>query len=230
LIFSLVLQEKEREMRTVTLEGGGELPVGKILCIGRNYVDHIRELGNEAPDRPVVFLKPSTSIVPDGGRVVIPSYSSDCHHEGELALLVGKEGKDIAQETALDFLAGYGVAIDLTLRDVQAELKKKGLPWDIAKGFDTACPVSTFVPASRVRDPQDLRIVLTVNGETRQDGSTSLMIHPVAEIVAYLSTFFTLEPGDVILTGTPAGVSAIRSGDTVRAEVAGIASVTVTVG
>jgi acylpyruvate hydrolase len=216
-------------MKTVMLEGAGEFAVGKILCIGRNYVDHIRELGNETPDRPVVFLKPASSIIQDGGRIVVPPYSSDCHHEGELALLVGKAGKDIPQERALEHLAGYGVAIDLTLRDVQAELKKKGLPWDIAKGFDTACPLSTFIPASKVADPQDLRIVLTVNGETRQDGSTSLMIHPVAEIVSYLSTVFTLEPGDVILTGTPAGVSSIRSGDTVHAEIPGVAALTVTV-
>lgn len=216
-------------MKTVTLVGVGDYPVGKLLCIGRNYVDHIRELGNETPERPVVFTKPSSSIIPDGGVIVIPPYSSDCHHEGELALLIGVAGKDIPRERALEHVCGYGVAVDLTLRDVQAELKNKGLPWDIAKGFDTACPLSTFLPASQVPDPQNLRIILRVNGQTRQDGSTALMIHSAAEIVSYLSTVFTLEPGDVILTGTPAGVSAIRSGDRIEAEVAGVAQLSVTV-
>uniref|UniRef100_UPI00262848AF fumarylacetoacetate hydrolase family protein n=1 Tax=Geobacter sp. TaxID=46610 RepID=UPI00262848AF len=123
----------------------------------------------------------------------------------------------------------YGVAIDLTLRDVQAELKKKGLPWDIAKGFDTACPLSEFVPAERIADPQDLRIRLAVNGALRQDGSTSLMIHPVRELISYLSGIFTLEPGDVILTGTPAGVGPLVSGDTVEAEIPGAGSLRVSV-
>jgi len=192
-------------------------------------VEHIRELGNETPDTPVIFMKPATSVIGDGDTIVIPAYSKDCHHEAELAVLIGTTGKDIPAERALEHVAGYGVAIDLTLRDVQAELKKKGLPWDIAKGFDTACPLSPFVPAARVADPQDLRILLTVNGETRQDGSTSLMIHPVREIISYLSGIFTLEPGDVVLTGTPAGVSAIVSGDKLVAEIPGVARLQVPV-
>jgi len=126
-------------------------------------------------------------------------------------------------------VAGYGVAIDLTLRDVQAELKKKGLPWEIAKGFDTSCPLSAFVPASRVADPHDLRITLRVNGEMRQDGSTSLMIHRIPQILSYMSGVFTLEPGDVILTGTPAGVGPLVAGDTVEAEVVGVAALRVAV-
>lgn len=217
-------------MKFATLAGSGtEYPIGKILCIGRNYAEHIRELGNETPDAPVIFMKPASSVIGDGGTIVIPPYSKDCHHEAELAVLIGTEGKDIPAERALDHVAGYGVAIDLTLRDVQAELKKKGLPWDIAKGFDTACPLSAFAPADRIADPQDLRIILTVNGETRQDGSTSLMIHPVREIISYLSGIFTLEPGDVILTGTPAGVSAITRGDALVAEIPGVARLQATV-
>lgn len=217
-------------MKFATLtDSGTEYPIGKILCIGRNYAEHIRELGNETPDAPVIFMKPASSVIGDGGTVVIPPYSRDCHHEAELAVLIGTAGKDISPERALDHVAGYGVAIDLTLRDVQAELKKKGLPWDIAKGFDTACPLSAFAPADRVADPQDLRIILTVNGETRQDGSTALMIHPVREIISYLSGIFSLEPGDVILTGTPAGVSAIVSGDKLDAEIPGVARLQTTV-
>lgn len=217
-------------MTFATLAGSStEYPIGKILCIGRNYAEHIKELGNEAPDEPVIFTKPATSVIGDGDVIVIPPYSRDCHHEAELAVLIGTEGKDIPVERALEHVAGYGVAIDLTLRDVQAELKKKGLPWDIAKGFDTACPLSTFVPADRVADPQDLRIILTVNGETRQDGSTSLMIHTVREIISHMSGIFTLKPGDVILTGTPSGVSPIVSGDRLVAEIPGVARLQVSV-
>lgn len=217
-------------MKFATLtDSGTEYPIGKILCIGRNYAEHIRELGNETPDAPVIFMKPASSVIGDGGTIVIPPYSRDCHHEAELAVLIGTAGKDIPTERALDHVAGYGVAIDLTLRDVQAELKKKGLPWEIAKGFDTACPLSVFAPADRVADPQDLRIIMTVNGGTRQDGSTSLMIHPVREIISYLSGIFTLEPGDVILTGTPAGVSAIAPGDQLVAEILGVARLQATV-
>lgn len=217
-------------MKFATLaESGSEYPIGKILCIGRNYAEHIKELGNEPPDAPVIFMKPATSVIGDGGTIVIPPYSKDCHHEAELAVLIGTAGKDIPAGRALEHVAGYGVAIDLTLRDVQAELKKKGLPWDIAKGFDTACPLSAFAPAERVADPQDLRILLTVNGETRQDGSTSLMIHTVSQIISYLSGIFTLEPGDVILTGTPAGVSAISPGDELVAKIPGVARLQVTV-
>ncbi|HEY6097228.1 MAG TPA: fumarylacetoacetate hydrolase family protein, partial [Candidatus Deferrimicrobium sp.] len=138
-------------------------------------------------------------------------------------------GKDIPADRAMECIAGYGVGIDLTLRDVQGELKKKGLPWEIAKGFDTACPLSAFVEASEVADPQDLRIRLAVNGETRQDGNTSMMIHRIPAIVSHMSGRFTLEPGDVILTGTPAGVSRIVTGDRLEAEIPGVAVLRVSV-
>jgi 5-carboxymethyl-2-hydroxymuconate isomerase len=216
-------------MKTARLTTGQEYPIGKILCIGRNYAEHIRELGNETPDAPVIFMKPASSIIGDGGTIVIPPYSSDCHHEAELALLIGKEGKNIPTESALEHIAGYGVAIDLTLRDVQAEQKKKGLPWEIAKGFDTACPLSPFVPADWIHDPQALRIRLSVNGSVRQDGATDLMIHSVAAVISQMSAIFTLEPGDVILTGTPAGVGPVKSGDDVTAEIPGVGSLRVTV-
>jgi len=216
-------------MSTATLTTGEKLPIGKILCIGRNYVDHIKELGNEASVAPVIFMKPASSVIGENEEVVIPAYSDNCHHEAELALLVGKSSKDISEETALSCLAGYGVAIDLTLRDVQDELKKKGLPWDIAKGFDTACPLSKFIPAGQVADPQNLIITMKVNGELRQNGSTSLMIHTVAKIISHLSTIFTLEPGDIILTGTPAGVSRVVAGDLLSAEIGGVGKIEVRV-
>jgi 5-carboxymethyl-2-hydroxymuconate isomerase len=206
-----------------------EYLIGKILCIGRNYVDHIKELGNETPAAPVVFMKPATAVVADGGTVVIPPFSTECHYEAELAVLIGTDGKDIPEAEALSHVAGYGVAIDMTLRDVQDNLKKKGLPWEIAKGFDTSCPLSDFTPAAHVHDPQNLTIRLLLNGEERQNGSTGLMINPVARIISYLSTVFTLEEGDVILTGTPAGVGPVRPGDGMVAEIAGVGRLTVTV-
>ena len=206
-----------------------EYLIGKILCIGRNYVDHIKELGNETPAAPVVFMKPATAVVDDGGAVVIPPYSTQCHYEAELAVLIGTDGKDIPEAEALSHVAGYGVAIDMTLRDVQDSLKKKGLPWEIAKGFDTSCPLSAFTPAAQVPDPQGLTIRLLLNGAERQNGSTGLMINPVARIISYLSTIFTLEEGDVILTGTPAGVGQVQPGDGMVAEIAGVGRLTISV-
>jgi 2-keto-4-pentenoate hydratase/2-oxohepta-3-ene-1,7-dioic acid hydratase in catechol pathway len=217
-------------MKKAQLLGSQEsLPIGKILCIGRNYADHIKELGNETPERPIIFMKPASCVIGEGEQIVIPPYSNDCHHEAELALLIGTGGKSIPAGEAMRHVAGFGVAIDLTLRDVQAEQKKKGLPWEIAKGFDTACPLSPFVPAAAVTEPQDLRITLSVNGEPRQDGSTALMIHRMPELISYISSIFTLEPGDLILTGTPAGVGPIKSGDRVVAEIAQVGRLSVTV-
>ena len=216
-------------MRTARLTSGRHLPIGKILCIGRNYSDHIRELGNATPEAPVIFIKPSSSVIGEGDAIVIPPYSRECHYEAELALLIGRKGKDIPVDRAMEHIVGYGVGIDLTLRDVQDEQKKKGLPWEIAKGFDTSCPLSTFVEASGVADPQNLQIRLTVNGKIRQDGNTSMMIHRIPAIISYMSRSFTLEPGDVILTGTPAGVGRIVPGDHLVAEIPGVATLRVSV-
>lgn len=207
-------------MHTVTLIGTGrDYRVGKIVCLGRNYGEHIRELGNEVPDKPILFIKPATSIIGQGGTVVIPPYTRDCHHEVELAVLIGAGGRDIAEEDAMRHVAGYGVAIDMTLRDVQSEQKRKGLPWEIAKAFDTSCPLSDFVPADTVPDPHDLRLALAVNGEPRQDASTSGMMRRIPAIIREISAIFTLEEGDVILTGTPAGVGPVVAGDSMAAEI-----------
>jgi len=216
-------------MRTARLTSGQQFPIGKILCIGRNYAEHIKEMGNATPEAPVIFIKPASSVIGEGEEIVIPPYSHDCHHEAELALLIGRKGKDIPVDQAMEYVAGYGVGIDLTLRDVQGELKKKGLPWEIAKGFDTACPLSAFMEASNVSDPQNLQIRLTVNGEIRQDGNSSMMIHSIPAIISHMSGCFTIEPGDVILTGTPAGVSRIVPGDILAAEIPGVASLRVSV-
>jgi 5-carboxymethyl-2-hydroxymuconate isomerase len=210
-------------------ESGKSFNIGKIICLGRNYRDHIRELGNQVPDRAVIFCKPASSVIPDGGTIEIPDYSEDCHHELELALLIGKSGKNIAAEQALQHVAGYGVALDLTLRDLQAELKEKGLPWEIAKGFDSSCPLSDFVPADQVKNPNDIRLTLKVNGELRQEGTTAQMMRNIEQIIAETSIFYRLQPGDIILTGTPAGVSRISSGDELFGEIEQVGSLRVRV-
>ncbi len=204
-------------------------PVGKIICLGQNYLDHIRELGSKVPDRAVIFCKPPCSLLANGGVIEIPEYSNDCHHELELALLVGKTGKHIQEKDALSYLAGYGVALDLTLRDIQSEQKSRGLPWEIAKGFDTSCPISDFIPADKVSDPNNLELKLKVNGDIRQHGNTNQMMRSVEKIVAEISNFFTLETGDIILTGTPAGVSRIQSGDHLEGTIEQVGSLQVSV-
>jgi len=206
-----------------------EFIIGKIVCLARNYAEHARELGNETPAAPVLFMKPASSVIGDGDSVRIPEYSKECHFEVELALLIGKKCRGVSAVDALDFVAGYGVAIDMTLRDVQNQLKAKGLPWEIAKGFDTACPLSGFVPSVAVSDPHALTLKLSVNGEIRQNGCTSDMIHRIPQIISHISSIFTLEPGDVILTGTPAGVGQVIAGDIMTAEIDSVGRLTVPV-
>ncbi len=215
-------------MHTVKLNGR-DIPVGKIVCIGRNYAEHIKELGNTTSEKPVIFIKPANTIVPSGGVIVIPDYSNNCHHEIELAILIGKEAKSDTAEEALDHVTGYAVALDLTLRDVQSAQKEKGLPWEIAKAFDTSCPLSDFVSADQVTDPQQLQLKLTVNGEVRQEGNSSDMMRTTAQLIAVVSTYFTLEEGDVLLTGTPAGVGRICSGDQLEASIEQIGTLSVSV-
>lgn len=204
-------------------------PVGKIVCLGRNYLDHIRELNNEIPDRPVIFCKPASSLLTNNGEIIIPTYSNDCHHELELALLIGKKGKHIPKAEARSHVYGYAVALDLTLRDVQNQQKSKGLPWEIAKGFDTSCPLSDFVRAEQIHDPDNLQLNLKVNGQLRQQGNTNMMMRSVAQIVSEISEFYTLEEGDIILTGTPAGVAPIVGGDLLEGTIEQVGQLRVTV-
>ncbi|MDD2307997.1 MAG: fumarylacetoacetate hydrolase family protein [Desulfuromonadaceae bacterium] len=206
-----------------------QFTIGKIVCLARNYAEHARELGNETPAAPVLFMKPASSVVGDGEAIKIPAYSQECHYEVELAVLIGTQCRSVSAEDVMKYVAGYGVAIDMTLRDVQNQLKAKGLPWEIAKGFDTSCPLSDFVPAAAVADPHSLNLKLAVNGEARQDGSSADMIHRLPQILAYISGIFTLEPGDVILTGTPAGVGPVRAGDVMTAEIASVGRLTISV-
>ena len=203
--------------------------VGKILCVTRNYQAHAAELNNEAPAQPIFFLKPASSIIGQGETAVIPPFSSDCQHEVELAVLIGKWGKNIATEAALTHVAGYGIGIDLTLRDLQSELKSQRLPWSMAKGFDTSCPLSDFTPAGEVGDPQALDLTLYVNDRLRQQGNSADMIHSIPTLISAASAVFSLEAGDILLTGTPPGVGPVFSGDRLRAEISGLGKLTVRV-
>lgn len=192
-------------------------PINNIFCIGRNYVNHAKELNNPVPEEPVVFMKPTSSIIFDGGLIMLPPQSEEVHHEVELVIAIGREGKHIPKKRALEYIMGYGIGIDVTARDLQQKAKEKGHPWTIAKGFDTFTPISRFITPGQVGDPHDLNLKLEVNGEVRQDGSTADMIFPIESLVAYLSTIFTLSPGDLIFTGTPAGVSRVNAGDEIKA-------------
>ena len=203
----------------VVLRGTGErLRVGKIVAVGLNYGDHIRELGG-ADTTPVLFFKPPTALVQDGETVVLPRDAGEVHHEVELVVVIGAPGRAIEPERALDHVLGYAVGIDLTLRDLQREAKKRGDPWDVAKGFDGSAPVSWVQPAAEVGDGSGLAIRLAVNGETRQNDSTSRMLRPVRDIVAIASRYITLETGDLRFTGTPAGVGPVVPGDSLEAEI-----------
>ncbi|MEA3465332.1 MAG: fumarylacetoacetate hydrolase family protein [Thermodesulfobacteriota bacterium] len=217
-------------MHNIRLTGNDSpIAVGKIICLARNYVAHAQELGNEVPGEPVLFIKPASSIIGAGGTVEIPDYSDDCHHEVELAVLIGKKGKKISADSAMSHVTGYGVAIDMTLRDTQAKLKEKGYPWELAKGFDTACPLSDFVPATQIDDPHNLAIQLRVNDQLRQDSTTACMINRIPDTIAFITQAFTLEPGDIILTGTPAGVGRVQSGDRMSTWIAGVGELQVDV-
>ncbi len=191
-----------------------DLPVGKIVCVGRNYASHAAELNNPIPDSPLLFIKPSTCAVALTSPIALPLDQGEVHHEVELALLVGRTLKGAAPEEVDAAIWGFGVGLDLTLRDVQAALKAKGHPWERAKAFDGACPLSPFEPG--VIDWREVPIQLFVNGELRQDGHSRDMLNPVLELIAHMSAVFTLLPGDVIMTGTPAGVGPLRSGDKLR--------------
>ncbi len=198
----------------------------KVFCLGMNYSDHIAEMKSEVPPNPVFFLKPSTAIIREGDDIVLPSISSEVHYEVELAVLIGKSGKKIPLHTAYDYVAGYGVGIDVTLRDVQFAAKEKGHPWTLAKGFDTSAPVSKFIKPAHITNIYHEGLSLWVNDVLKQHNSPASMIFRIDEIIAYISLFFTLEKGDIIFTGTPKGVGRIENGDVVKASLGNLVSLT----
>lgn len=196
----------------------------KVLCVGRNYVRHVKELGGQGSERPVWFWKPDTAVVGDGDPVVVPAGIGSVHHEVELAVRIAKELRRVDAATALRHVDALTVAVDVTARDLQDEAKKAGAPWDQAKGYDSFLPLGPWQPLAG-RDLQGLRLRLAVNGQVRQDGRTADMTWPVAELLARASRWTTLRPGDVLLTGTPEGVGPIVPGDRMEAEVVGVARV-----
>ena len=203
--------------------------VHRIFCVGQNYADHVAEMGGDAKvNPPVFFMKPASAVVNAPRTIPFPPATENLHHEVELVVVLGRGGTDITEEDALGHVYGYAVGNDLTRRDIQAAMKDKGLPWDMAKGFDNSAVIGQVHPVSKVGHPTSGFVRCTVDGELRQDGDLTQMIWSVPEIIATLSTFVTLQEGDIIMTGTPAGVGPIERGQTCICEIEGLSEASVT--
>jgi fumarylpyruvate hydrolase len=217
---------------TVPVDGiDAAFPVARVFCVGRNYAEHAIEMGHD-PDRepPFFFMKPADAIVPSGSSLPFPVKTEDLHHEIELVVAIGEGGQDIEEEKALDHVFGYAVGLDMTRRDLQAVAKKAGRPWDMAKGFDNSAPTSAIRRVADIGHPNDGAIWLRINGEMRQEGDLAQQIWKVPETISYLSTLVTLRPGDLIMTGTPAGVGRVERGDHLEGHVDGVGDLTVSYG
>jgi fumarylpyruvate hydrolase len=210
-------------------ESNQTFPVGRIYCVGRNYAEHAREMGHD-PQRepPFFFMKPADAIVASGATLPYPQATKDLHHEIEMVVAIGKDGADIPVEKALDHVFGYGVGLDMTRRDLQGEAKKMGRPWEMGKAFDNSAPCTALKPVTMVGHPSKGAIWLKVNGAVKQKGDLSEMIWNVPEMISYLSKLITLRAGDVIMSGTPAGVGPVRAGDRLEGHVDGVGDLTVT--
>lgn len=202
-----------------------EYPVGKIVCVGRNYAKHAEELGNEIPKFPIIFLKPPSTLIYNGDLIIHPKYSNEMHHEVELVLLIGKTIKNGTLEESENAIIGYGVGLDMTLRDLQNEYREKGSPWTLAKSFDTCAVVSNFTPKPDYNLTGTEEIVLIKNGNIQQKSRLDKMIFSPAEIVKYISERMTLEPGDLIYTGTPEGVSKVDRSDVLKSFITNIGEI-----
>ena len=204
-------------------------PVGRIYCVGRNYADHAREMGHD-PDRelPFFFMKPASAIVQNDSTIDYPAGTSDCHHEIELVVAIGTGGRHIAATKALDHVWGYGVGLDMTRRDLQAQAKKMGRPWEMGKAFDESAPMTALAPAASIGHPATGAIWLKVNGQLRQQGDLAMQIWSVQDQISHLSRLVTLQPGDLIMTGTPAGVGPVHKGDKLEGHVDGIGDLRIT--
>jgi len=189
----------------------------KIICVGRNYVEHIQELNNEQPDDPVIFLKPETAVPLKNEPFFYPSFSTDVHYEVEILVKINRVGKNIDEKFAHKYYDEIGIGIDFTARDVQSKLKAKGLPWELAKGFNGSAPISGFIPKTDFADLQDMNFRLDLNGETRQLGNTSLMLFRIDYLISFVSKYFLLQQGDILFTGTPKGVGPVKIGDRLTA-------------
>lgn len=193
----------------------------KIICVGRNYAEHAKELGNAVPEQPVIFIKPDSAVVRNNADFYYPEFSKDIHFECELAFRVGKQGKYVQEKYALEYVDGVGLGIDFTARDLQTEAKKKGLPWTLAKCFNQSAPLSDFLPLSDFANVQDIHFEMFLNGEKRQVGHSADMIHSVPALIEYITKFIIIKKGDVIFTGTPAGVGAVQVSDHLEAYLEG---------
>ena len=189
----------------------------KIICVGRNYAEHIKELNNERPDDPVIFLKPETAIPLKNEPFFYPDFSTDVHHEVEILVKINRVGKNIDEKFAHKYYDEIGVGIDFTARDVQSKLKAKGLPWELAKAFNGSAPISGFIPKTDFADLNNLNFKLEVNGETRQQGNTSLMLFKIDYLISFVSRYFLLQQGDILFMGTPKGVGPVQVGDRLTA-------------
>ncbi|MGB3336704.1 MAG: fumarylacetoacetate hydrolase family protein [Devosia sp.] len=210
---------------SIPIARGGLFAVRRVYCVGRNYAEHIVEMGNDTRDPPFFFGKPADAIVVGGATVPYPPQTQDFHHEIELVVAIGKDGADIAAADALDHVYGYAAGLDMTRRDLQATAKKAGRPWEMAKSFDFSAPIGTIEPASSIGHPDKGTITLSVNGVERQRGDLADQIWNVSDTIAYLSGFVALKAGDIIMTGTPAGVSAVVRGDVLEGAIAGVGTV-----
>jgi len=209
------------------VESSGLFPVGRIYCVGRNYAEHAREMGHD-PDRepPFFFMKPADAIVLSGATIPYPQITKDLHHEIEMVVALGRGGADVPVEKALGLVFGYGVGLDMTRRDIQGEAKKMGRPWEMGKAFDHSAPCTALKPVAMVGHPAKGAIELEVNGKQVQKGDLAEMIWNVAEQISYLSKLVTLRPGDLIFSGTPAGVGPVKPGDRLVGRVAGVGELT----
>jgi fumarylpyruvate hydrolase len=211
---------------SVPVTTGGAFPVRRVYCVGRNYLEHAREMGHVGDEEPPFFFaKPADALVTGGAAVPYPPMTANFHHEIELVVALGHGGRDVLVENAMNLVWGYAVGIDLTRRDLQAWAKGAKKPWEVAKGFDHSGPIGALVPAAAVRLPLKGRISLSVNGALRQEGDLADMIWDVPHIISELSRYFELHPGDLIFTGTPAGVGPLLRGDVVKGDIAGIGTV-----
>ena len=204
-----------------------KLAIGKLVCLARTYHKHAEEMNTKVTEKPLLFLKPASSVIFNNEYIVLPSISKSVHHEVELCIVISEKCRKVKRMNAMYYVLGYCLGLDITARDIQSVAKKNGWPWGIAKGFDTFAPISSVVLKEKIRDPHNLDIWLKVNGKLRQNSNTKYMIYTIGEIIEFVSNIMTLHPGDMIMTGTPEGVAEIKKGDKIEAKLGNICSLIV---
>jgi len=211
------------------VNSSARVPIGKIICLARTYREHAQEMHAQVTEEPLLFLKPESSVIFNHGTVIIPTMSQSLHYEVELGIVIGKNGRNILEHDAMEYVFGYLVALDITARDIQSVAKKNGWPWTIAKGFDTFAPLSDVMEKKQVSAPQNMELELKVNGIVKQHANTNMMIYSLEHIISFISRIMTLQRGDLILTGTPEGVGEIKAGDILEARLSSLCTLTVDV-